>query len=74
MNSKKIGVYILISVLIVTMAIGLFACSGVNLSTKHTIIFNVQYGDELSVTSIKIIIENWLQYILIKKIIIFLKQ
>ena len=54
MNSKKLGVYILISVLIVTMAIGLFACSGVSLSTKHTIIFNVQYGDELSVyTSIR---------------------
>ncbi len=36
------------------MAIGLFACSGVNISSKHTIIFKVNYGDEWSVyTSIR---------------------
>ena len=54
MNLKKLGVFILIVVLIAMMAVCMISCSGISLSTKHTIIFNVNYGDEWSVyTSIR---------------------
>ena len=49
MTTKNKASLVLVLLIIAILAIGFAACSGINISTKHTVIFNIKIGGEWQV-------------------------